>query len=210
MSEIMIISHKYRFIFIKTVKTASTSIEVYLSDKCGDEDVFTPIHPSVSPHRARNYAGFYNHMPSCELKTMLADEVWDGYFKFCVERNPWDKVLSLFHMLNYRSGFELSFDQFLSEENRELEKTLNYPRYMDAAGKALIVDRVIRYENLDQELGEVFERLDIPYEGSLNVYAKTEMRTEDRLPYNEVYTDSQRHLVQRLFRKEIDLHGYVF
>jgi hypothetical protein len=206
----MIISHKYKFIFIKTVKTAGTSIEVYLSDKCGEEDVFTPIHPPVLPHRARNVGQFYNHMPAGELKPVLPAGIWDSYYKFCVERNPWDKVLSLFHMLNYRSGFELSFDQFVADGNEALMQVFNYPRYMNAAGSELFVDRVIRYENLDRELGEVFGLLKVPYGGSLNVHAKTEMQADDRLPYNEVYSDKQRSLVQRLFEKEIDLHGYVF
>jgi len=206
----MIISHKFKFIFIKTVKTAGTSIEVYLSDKCGDEDVFTPIYPPLPPHRARNHDRFYHHMPAFEVEQLVPDEVWNGYFKFCVERNPWDKVLSLFHMLNYRSGFELSFDGFVSEQNRDLMQVFNYPRYMSTTGKEFLVDRVISYENLDRELGEVFGMLGVPYEGSLNVYAKAEMRADERLPYDEVYTDRQRRLIERLFRKEIDLHGYTF
>ncbi len=39
----MIISHKYKFIFLKTKKTAGTSIEISLSRYCGDKDIITPI-----------------------------------------------------------------------------------------------------------------------------------------------------------------------
>jgi len=39
----VIISHKHRFIFLKTKKTASTSIEISLSRYCGENDVITPI-----------------------------------------------------------------------------------------------------------------------------------------------------------------------
>jgi len=41
----MIISHTNRFVFIKTKKTAGTSIEIELSKHCGPEDIITPITP---------------------------------------------------------------------------------------------------------------------------------------------------------------------
>lgn len=58
----MIISHSRRFIFIKTKKTAGTSIEVYLSPLIGDEDVVTPVgaEEETMDHRARNYHGRFN------------------------------------------------------------------------------------------------------------------------------------------------------
>ena len=40
----MIISHKYKFIFLKTKKTAGTSIEISLSRFCGDDDIIIPIN----------------------------------------------------------------------------------------------------------------------------------------------------------------------
>ena len=37
----MIISHKHKFIFIKTVKTAGTSIDIALSKICEPQDIIT-------------------------------------------------------------------------------------------------------------------------------------------------------------------------
>ncbi len=57
----MIISHKHRFIFIKTRKTAGTSVEISLSRYCGSEDIITPITLEDEPLRgvlglsAQNY-----------------------------------------------------------------------------------------------------------------------------------------------------------
>lgn len=228
----MIISHKYKFIFIKTVKTAGTSIEVFLSQYCGEEDVVTPIWPHVEQHHARNYQGiwypfaeimgnrggglraiisnalqknkFFNHIHATEVRHRVPTEVWNTYFKFCVERNPWDKTLSHYHMVNDRASGDISFEEYIEKG----KFCINYPMYTDTKG-LILVDKVIKYESLMGELGHVFEKLGIPFEGSLGVREKTEHR-KDRRPYQEVYTAEQKEVIKKAFAKEIELHGYVF
>ena len=39
----MIISHSHRYIFIKSEKTAGTSVEAALSKHCTDNDMVTPL-----------------------------------------------------------------------------------------------------------------------------------------------------------------------
>ncbi len=211
----MILSHKYKFIFIKTAKTAGTSIEVFLSSHCGPTDILTPIAPPVEGHQPRNYEGFinpitsrekfYRHMPASLVQKRVPARVWNSYFKFCVERNPWDKVLSHYHMHAAREGGSLSLDEYLARGRFPI----NYFRYTDRSGTKIIVDRVVRYENLLAELGEVFSQLNIPFDGTLGVKAKSEYRT-DRRPYRQVFNEEQRKIVEKAFAKEIELHGYRF
>ncbi|HEU5235684.1 MAG TPA: hypothetical protein VFU37_01000 [Pyrinomonadaceae bacterium] len=229
----MILSHKYKFIFIKTAKTAGTSIEVFLSKHCGSSDILTPIEPPVEGHLPRNYQGFinpipeilerpvkffsalrhsttsrekfYRHMPASEVQKRVPAEVWNTYFKFCVERNPWDKVLSHYHMHAAREGGSLSLDEYLARGRFPI----NYFRYTDRSGSKIIVDRILRYENLLGDLSEVFSQLTIPFEGTLGVAAKSEYRI-DRRPYQQVFNDDQRKIVEKAFAKEIELHGYSF
>lgn len=228
----MILSHKYKFIFIKTQRTAGTSIEVYLSQLCGSRDVVTPITPHVPPHNARNYRGFwfpfreilefiglgslvtlgdlgrqkkfYNHLAARRVRTRIPLAVWDNYYKFCVERNPWDKTLSHYAIVNDYMGNNLSFDQYLTERK--------YPRndlvYTNRMGN-IIVDKVIRYEDLNKGLSLVFGQLGVPFQGKLEIRAKSKYR-KDRRPYQEVYTPTQRDLVAKFFAQEIKLHGYKF
>lgn len=231
----MIISHKYKFIFIKTVKTAGTSIEVYLSDFCGEDDILTPVGPEGSPqiesHVARNYKGiwnpipeliskkglkkkaiikqlirrekYFNHISANILKKRLSNRIWKRYFKFCVERNPWDKTISHYYWEN-QGGTYKSFDQYLREGNF----CYNYSRYTDVDGN-LLVDKVVKYEDLNEELTDIFNKLGVPFDGSLGVNAKASFRKDYR-DYKELYNKEQRDIVKFAFSKEIELHGYTF
>jgi len=226
----MIISHKHKFIFIKTVKTAGTSIEVFLSPFCGEDDILTPVMPHVEPHVARNHKGywnplpqmlayrgwsrlavlkrfakrrkFFNHMPAKAVRATIPANIWNSYYKFCVERNPWDKVLSSYHM--DKSKRNRSLDEFL----RKGRLPINFPIYTDNHGK-LLVDEVVPYESLMDGLGRVFGKLGIPFNGSLGINAKSEHR-KDRTPYQQVFNEAQKDLVAKTFAKEIEMHGYVF
>ncbi|MBV9787310.1 MAG: sulfotransferase family 2 domain-containing protein, partial [Chloroflexi bacterium] len=119
----MIVSHKHRFIFLKTNKTAGTSVEIALSKFCGPDDIITAI--SVEDERTRRELGYrgqqnhtlsfprhlfsswkgwllagghlYNHMSAREARSVLGKQIWDSYYKFCIERNPWDRVVSLYY-----------------------------------------------------------------------------------------------------------------
>ena len=79
----LIISHKHQFVFIKTNKTAGTSIEIALSRFCGPEDIITPV--STSDERKRlewggvapqNYGMLRNHSSGEDARMVLGDERW--------------------------------------------------------------------------------------------------------------------------------------
>lgn len=232
----MIISHKYKFIFIKTRKTAGSSIQIYLSEVCGEDDIVSTIDRPERPYRPRNYRGLYNPLPELmerrsaegaaktlgrfftlkkfqshikarEVKERIPKEIWDSYYKFTVDRNPWDKVLSHYHFVRKRYdryARDISFDEYL----RTADLPYNYKKYTDLGG-SIMVDRVMRYERLNEELGEVFSMLGVPFEGSLGAREKSHYR-KDRRPYQEVYTEEQKNLVGELFKPEVDLLGYEF
>lgn len=108
-------------------------------------------------------------------------------------------------MLNHRCGGKLPIQQFMSGP----DLPVNFPRFMDESAGAIIVDRVLKYENIMAELGCTFSMLGIPFDGSLHVNAKSEFRTDKR-PYNEVFTEEQARYIGQVFAKETDLHGYHF
>ncbi|MEL7003490.1 MAG: hypothetical protein AAFN93_12255 [Bacteroidota bacterium] len=227
----MIISHKYKFIFIKTYKTAGTSLEMFLGHHCGPKDIVTPIYPFVDSHKPRNYRGlrqfkertysavykkkfnlrdfvlpikFYNHMSASLVRNRINKNIWNKYFKFCIERNPWDKTLSHYHMLNHRADGKLSLDDYFEKQ----DFCLNYPLYLDDDG-SMLVDKVIDYKNLNTELSCVFERLNIDFSGSLEARAKSNYRKNNR-PYQEVFSGKQKDIIAEKFQREIMLHEYTY
>ncbi|MGH8985246.1 MAG: hypothetical protein ACRDY6_15390 [Acidimicrobiia bacterium] len=212
----MIISHKYGFIFVKRAKTAGTSIEVLLSPLCGPADVFTPLNPPEDGHQPRNYedlrnddevpASFLEHLPAWFLAEHLPD-AWNHYFSFCVERNPWDKLVSAYHFHRAQPDVDpnLSFTAYLPFGLRLFG---NFRDYADSEGR-ILVDRVLRYERLDAELAEVCAQLGIAFAGELQVRAKGGYRPPGD-HYRSYYDSYTRDLVAREYAREIDEFGYAF
>ena len=232
----MIISHKHRFIFVKTQKTAGTSIETFLSQYCGNGDVLTPFGKPVDTHMPRNYEGYFNpipelilargkgrkktlrqllrrekfhsHIPAYKIRARIRKNIWSSYFKFCVERNPWDKTLSHYYFIKRKEKYRhiSSLDQYLAEGNSCLNFHL-YTGYHNS--NVVLVDRIIKYESLMEQLGEVFSMLSIPFNNSLNVRAKGEYRA-DRRHYRDVLTEGQITKIHEIYEKEILMHGYEY
>ncbi|HXR88856.1 MAG TPA: sulfotransferase family 2 domain-containing protein [Steroidobacteraceae bacterium] len=198
----MLISHKYRFIFIKTRKTAGTSLEVDLSRVMGESDVVTEIKPPEEGHLARNFAigRFYNHMPAREVRSVIGRRIFGSYFKFCIEREPVDKCVSWYSMrknspAHSRGNDALTWDGLLRSRDFPLDEGLYTSRW-----GGLLVDRVLHYERLSDELPALCKELVIPLE--FKSRAKSGFRTEVPVTWDD------RQLIYRAFRKSLKFTGY--
>ncbi len=213
----MIISHRHRFIFIKTKKTAGTSLEIALSALCGPDDIITPISPRDEQLRRdlgfrgpQNYQlpdgrQFFNHASASAVRQVVGTGIWDNYFTFCFERNPWDKVISWYHW-ECQQRPDISFGAFLASGHFALVGGPGgFDLYTDNGD--VIVDRVCRYEDMASELALLAARFGTPLPTLPK--AKSGFR-RDRRHYSEVYTAQQRELVAQAFRREIALLGYRF
>ena len=108
----MLISHRKKFLYTKTKKTASTSVESYFEKYCMPEGQWTfshAIEEYVSKEGIIGYRGknrrnqiWHNHMSAAKIRDKIGASIWNSYFKFTVVRNPFDKLISGFYMQERR------------------------------------------------------------------------------------------------------------
>jgi len=234
----LIVCHEYKFIFLKTRKTAGTSIEMSLSRIAGPGDVVTKVSPRDEKIRAemgiepRGYRGrfnpvpeilfgsyrekiqsirefvkgkkFRNHSSSFKIRNRVGREVWDSYFKFCFERNPWDKTVSHFYWNRAKSGKgDLTFEQYVKRGAFPVDRRRWYRH------DRLQVDFVGRFENLKEDLTTALARVGIEFDGWLP-RAKGGNRDPESRPYQRFISDEVREKITRAFTPEIELLGYRF
>ena len=210
----MIVSHEHGFVFMKTRKTAGTSVEISLSRVCGEDDVITPVteddevlrraqggrgpqHFESPPNLERKA---FNHMPVSMVRKMLGRKKFESYFSFAIERNPWDAVVSLYHWRNRDSepGSALeSFGDYVASEAIATFATKNQRIYRIKGEVA--VDRVLRYESLDSELATVWTELGLPGAPDLP-HAKRGSRPRGP-SYRSYYDDASRAARGRAVRR---------
>lgn len=232
---IVIVSHRHRLIFVKTRKTASTSVEIALARFCGDTDIITRDTPTdqalrdslgvrgpqheygiaIRHYRAADWrrlllrgqrARFENHLPAARIRTLVGETVWRDYYKVCVERNPWDKAVSLYYWRTRAVEPRPSLEQFLQAvPPRSLS---NFHLYADVGSGALLVDRVLRYEQLDSELDALVRRL-----GLAQPIVLPHAKAGHRPPcsdYRRVMGNAERAMVDQACAREIALFDYRF
>lgn len=228
----MIVCHEYRYIFLKTNKTAGTSVEIALSTHCSDRDIITPmsdegLRKQCGGHGPANYLApwrdyavkdwrrfllngrrklrFHNHMPASEARPYLGEEIWNSYFKFCFERNPWDRVVS-YYFWHFRGREAPPISEFIHSGRLQSLKKRGFGLY--TIDNEIVVDRVCRFENLQDDLNQVGVRLQLP--GPLDLpNAKSGTRKEKK-HYSEILTDADRQHIAGLFADEIKLFGYSY
>jgi hypothetical protein len=94
----LILSHKYKFIFIHIPKCAGTSITQSLIPYLGQDDLVlgcTPEFEALSrEYKAKGW--IHKHSTASEIREFVGEETWNSYFKFAFVRHPLDLILSLY------------------------------------------------------------------------------------------------------------------
>lgn len=217
----MLISHPCRFIYLKTRKTGGTSVEMYFEPYCVDlkcysgeerrlaaESEFGVVGSRLGPADSR----WYNHMPAEEIRERAGRQVWESYYKFCVIRNPFDKVISWFWHEAGEDGREKLRAADFTDVRRSFAawtelKHFPVDRWIYTIAGKPAVDRFIRYERLADDLREVCTRLGVPWQPArLGRYKGGFRKRAER--FEEYYTAETANRVAEVFAWEMEHFQY--
>lgn len=197
----MIINKEFGFIFVHVPKTAGNAIEVSLP-KC---------------NRRKNRKLFREMVPT-EKHLHLQDVDRTGMFKFGFTRNPWDRMVSLYHFRSQKDNQNNKFDQ---QRLRDwgFEKCLltgvlgiNNPPWdrpeLNMTNDAMTwlegCDYIGRFETLQKDFDVICQRIglgkiELPHTNSSN-----------RGNYRDYYTQEMVDYVAEHHKRTIEQFGYRF
>lgn len=218
----MLLSYRYRFLFVHIAKTGGTSIRTALRPyRWGWPYTGALMLCSLMSQmtRPRHMLGvkFPRHAKAIAAQEMLPATFYDSLFKFTVVRNPWDLQVSSYHHLR-REHPEVvkelpDFRSFLLHKfnpHRERNFLLDISRerqwhYVTDHDGAAIVDFVARYESLDDHYARICHHIGI--DGPPLPHQR---RAPDRTDYRDYYDNETRELVAEHYAEDIRRFGYSF
>lgn len=228
----MIISHKYKFIYVAPEKTASNTIRLLLKDyadlilsfkgrfPCDSSSaVWLDLAEPHMPIQSIYYKFFKPHKKQ-----------FNSYFKFSFVRNPWDRMVSYFefmckraHMHEsihypdhvasyelYKRVSEMGFAEFLRQAQREPKFCLGFGNF--CGYERFFVDRrgnnqmnfIGKVENLQEDFNAVCDKIGIPRQELIHT------NKSRHKSYTKYYDDELRDIVAKAFAADIEHFGYEF
>jgi len=146
-------------------------------------------------------------MPATIIREQIGQKIWDKYFKFCVVRNPYEKLLSgFFYFTNdndYESEKDLidDFQIWIQKETALIDRD----KYM-IDGKTCM-DFFIRYENLHEGLEHVCNILDIPFEPARLPVLKAGYRNNE-ISLKKLFNEEAIRFVESVYKFELEYFNY--
>ena len=206
----MLVSHDYKFIFIKPKKVAGTSIQEYLEPFCKNG-----IVKRYDPE---------SHTTASDTKKMVGDEIWNSYLKICPVRNPWDKTVSLYFWRKRKRSIFMKIKRILKgwpvngPAHRysfpDFIKFLDERDELNIDKEIIYVDgdlpeyTFIRYEHIHEDMEALCKKIGVEWNPDKMPQKKVGHRTEKG--YHQHFNDETKEIVGRAYQKEIERFGYSY
>lgn len=227
------ISHQYKFIYLKNVKVAGSYLAMILTKYCTTKPHIQHIENCYQNSTFMKYdeinteAGFIsswvykktnkilfnkhcNHAHSSIIKEKFPN-IFDNYFKFCVVRNPYDRIVSRYYwdIKVNEIPKDMSFTTFLENEAKKKINKMNDDWYYRCTlDNQPVCDFYIRFDNLLSDIKTVFDKLSITEPIiDIDINHNSIKKTTD---YRSMFNDYTKDIVTKHCQKEIDYFNWKF
>lgn len=174
----MIINHSHKFVFVHVPKTAGTAVSTMLRELTTYKDLEIgtgQLGQALQATYGRRF-GLVKHAQAFRIRRVMGEADWAAYFKFGFARNPFSRLLSIYHFLSSwdklpeSEACELAkfdgFEEFLASDHwirNGGPSGIYQPQtsWLTARGDPtkLIVDFVGRQETLAEDMDRIAERI---------------------------------------------------
>ena len=190
----------------------------------GKKVLFIHIPKTAGVSLIRTYEDYFadaRHSPVLLYKLLLRKK-FDQFSSFSIVRNPWARAFSAYTFLKKGglSGTDPemgkilveqcpSFEQFIKEwlpKNGVCSYGHFVPQYEFVCGWGgnIIVDNIIKLEQLDDDWPELADKLSIPQ----REIQRANMSTKN--DFKEYYDNESIEIVSHLYKKDIELFNYSY
>jgi len=220
----MLISHRNRFVFIHCMKAAGTSIERALGPHAEPQpsehwalrwrkNMPSALGPLNRLPVLRDLVQYRRHTSARRVRLCIGAARWDSYRTFAFVRNPWSRLVSLYHYIlshpevaHHAEVVRLgSFARYVRWEAALGRGRLHqHADLCDASGRVL-VKFVGRFERLEADFEVITRQLGLPVSlphENRGLYTERD--------YRDYYDAELRDFVGRLCARDCELFGYHF
>ncbi len=219
----MLVSHTHKFIFLKTRKTAGTSVENYFIPYCMGpsekpdtflDSAYVSSAGIIGKRGAKPDPGglqFWNHMSARRLRKALGRDIWDSYFRFSTMRNPFEKIISMFFFRRNKEQGDQSHPETVRKEFNSwcVEMGFAVDRGIYFINGEYVLDDVVRVESIENDMARICSRLDICWDKKLLGKEKVGIRPAWATAAY-MYGKEARETIETAYSFEIDFFGYSF
>jgi hypothetical protein len=231
----MIVSHTHKFIYIKTYKTASTSIEAALSEVCGPDDVITPASEELMEHRkgrrAQNYRLDHPLVPKRQFWRRLLGRPERRYHPSIgyYEHMPAWRVRAYLGEEIWSAYFTFSFERnpwdrqvsWYHYKTKNKARPLSFEAFCRDRSRAFVenhdlytidggmaLDFVGRYERLETDFKAAMRQIGLG--GKIKLGLANVSKDHGARDYRAYYDEETRARMGEWYAREIEAFGYEF
>ena len=218
----MIISTSHRFIFVHVPKTAGDSVTTALAPFAHplERTVWRSVVRRLQLKDTPETIYLRKHDPASKAIAKLGRKTFDAFTSFAVVRNPFDHAVSHYEfMKQFRipkiaaKVAAMPFADYLEYRMKPpfwndtfFARLPNQSYFLTDIGGHLVIDRLIRFENLADDFSETMQSLGLG-EVTIPHVNKTKSKSE-KTPFQSYYDDQSIALVNKLYKEDFDLLGY--